>query len=90
MAKFKLNLIVPNNDSAFTETLDTSLIVPAEETYLASTITDFTDQQTIHNSTVINKKPSLAHTYNEKIAIHKNGQQELTFSMDDKIQLDNE
>jgi len=31
-----------------------------------------------------------SYTYNEKLSIHKNGQQELTFSMDDKVLIDNE
>ena len=93
MAKFKLSLIVPNNDSAFEEE-STSFSTPVnpDETYLASVITDFTDQQTSHNAKnePFKQKTPLAHTYNEKISIHKNGQQELSFSVDDKIMLDNE
>ena len=88
MARFKLSLIIPNNDNAFDQTnIET-------ETYLVTVITDFQGQRDFYE----NKKESSAllenypvsYTYNEKLVSHQNGQQELTFSMDDKILLDDE
>ena len=84
MAHFTLKLIVPNNDSV---SLD------ASEIYIGSTITDFTDQQTIYtnNTTVAAghqgtlKSTYVTYTYDEQLSMHTNGQKELSFSMDDKV-----
>jgi hypothetical protein len=83
MARFKISLIVPNNDKAFEDSKN--------EYYLLSTITDYVDQQEQYkqSNSFIHSVP-VSYTYNEKISQHKNGQQELTFSMDDKILLDDE
>ena len=83
MARFKISLIVPNNDTAFEDS--------ENEYYLLSTITDYVDQQEQYkqSNSFIHSVP-VSYTYNEKISQHKNGQQELTFSMDDKILLDDE
>lgn len=79
MAHFKLSLIVPNNDNND---------IKQNETYLSTTITDYNDQRTVYDNrnTVFNDaKYTIAYTYNEKLSMHKNGQQELSFSVDDKV-----
>ena len=64
------------------------------ETYLFHVITDYQDQQSEfkHNKDKTNllKTHTVAYTSNEKISIHKNGQQELTFNVDDKVCIDEE
>lgn len=99
MAKFKLSLIVPNNDMALDEDFENRT-----ESYLSSVITDFTDQQVEYkeNKKVISDLRhetqqtqyqlihTTSYTYNEKLSKHKNGQEELTFNLDDKVIIDNE
>jgi len=89
MARFKLSLIVPNNDMVFNDNLTNQT-----ETYLFHVITDYQDQQSEFkinkDKTNVLKTHTVAYTYNEKLATHKNGQQELTFSMDDKVCIDEE
>lgn len=89
MAQFKLSLIVPNNDAVFNEKLTNQT-----ETYLFHIITDYQDQQKEfkqnNNKTNVLKTHTVAYTYNEKLSIHKNGQQELSFNMDDKVCIDEE
>ena len=89
MARFKLSLIVPNNDMVFNDNLTNQT-----ETYLFHVITDYQDQQSEFkinkDKTNVLKTHTVAYTYNEKLVIHKNGQQELTFSMDDKVCIDEE
>ncbi len=92
MANFKLRLIVPNNDESFNgNKID-------KEAYIASLITNFTDQLDSYqsNQNKLALDSSILHTndfnytYNEKVSFHKNGQKELTFTMDDKIFINNE
>ena len=85
MARFKLSLIVPNNDTAFSGNGE-------NEYYLTHTITDFVDQQTVlkNRNSMWTQPVQIAYTYNEKLSSHKNGQQELTFSIDDRVLLDDE
>lgn len=85
MARFKLSLIVPNNDTAFSGNEE-------NEYYLTHTITDFVDQQTVlkNRNSMWTHPVQIAYTYNEKLSSHKNGQQELTFSIDDRVLLDDE
>lgn len=89
MARFKLSLIIPNNDMVFNDNLTNQT-----ETYLFHVITDYQDQQSEFkinkDKTNVLKTHTVAYTYNEKLATHKNGQQELTFSMDDKVCIDEE
>lgn len=89
MAQFKISLIVPNNDMVFNDNA-----INQQETYLFNVITDYQDQQSEFknnsNKNNILKTHSVAYTYNEKLSIHKNGQQELTFNMDDKVCIDEE
>ena len=98
MAKFKIRLITPNNDK-----LDDLKSLNQEETFLAATITDYDDQRSSYRqqkeektalTTLSSDNASLAitnsYTYNEKISLHKHGQKELSFNIDDKILSNNE
>ena len=81
MAQFKISLIVPNNDMVFNDDLTNQT-----ETYLFHVITDYQDQQSEfkHNKDKTNllKTHTVAYTSNEKLSIHKNGQQELIHMYD--------
>lgn len=124
MARFKIRLIVPNNDDdSINSTLSNADI---SEHFLATNITDFSGQinQYNENKEIIAKnttadqtdindvnsrsiyhaarnvqkctednpegilkgfKHSVAYTYDEQFAIHKNGQKDLSFKLDDKV-----
>ena len=49
-----------------------------------------TTEETISDNPTWEYKHPISYTYNEKLAMHANGQQELTFSMDDKVFTDEE
>ena len=104
MAKFKLRLIIPNNDDSFSlQSLND------RETFLGSTITDYQGQIDVYNhnkeifatlpeetAATTNKTKTLltsyvaTYTYDEKLKLHSNAQKELTFSIDDKVFIQDE
>ena len=82
MAKFKINLLTSQLDNTTNSV-----------SFLETTMSEFYDQSTVFNSnkeTWNKRKHVYCYTFNEKLALHTNGQKDFSFSMLKNIWIDNE